>query len=374
MRIAVNTSFLSGNYQGEYGYFFREMLNRVVKKYYEHEFIFIVDGSVIENFSFPENVRLVVINQRSKKPIFRRFWYDVKIPALLRKNKADMFVSFDGICSLTTEVPQCLFVHDLSFLTHPQFYKKSYTGYYKRNTLKALKKAKVVISSSESLKQVIVSSYKIDGSRIDLICGAAGNAFVPVSDHQKKTTKEKYTDGKEYFLFSGNIHTASNLVNLLKAFSLFKKRMQSNMKLLIASRSISQDKSFIENLKTYKYRNDVIVIEQIAESELANIAASAYALVYPSFSEGFAISVLESFQCATPVIALSGSSIQEIAKEAALYFDANDHKDISEKMMLLYKDENLRKQLIEKGSKINSIYNWSKVTRLFWEYIEKTNQ
>ena len=62
--------------------------------------------------------------------------------------------------------------------------------------------------------------------------------------------------------------------------------------------------------------------------------------------------VLEAMQCDVPVITPSDSAMQEIAKDAALYADANNHTDIADKMMLLYKDENLRKELIQKGRQL----------------------
>ena len=61
---------------------------------------------------------------------------------------------------------------------------------------------------------------------------------------------------------------------------------------------------------------------------------------------------LEAMRCDVPVITSADSSMQEIAGDAALYADANDHTDIADKMMLLYKDENLRNQLIEKGRQV----------------------
>jgi glycosyltransferase involved in cell wall biosynthesis len=50
-----------------------------------------------------------------------------------------------------------------------------------------------------------------------------------------------------------------------------------------------------------------------------------------------------------PVLTSQNTSMQEVAGEAGLYFDANNYVDIAEKMMLIYKDESLRNRLIEKG-------------------------
>ena len=109
----------------------------------------------------------------------------------------------------------------------------------------------------------------------------------------------------------------------------------------------------------------------LEEEELVKIVGSAYALVYPSLLEGFGVPVLEAMQCDVPVITSANSSMQEIAKDAALYADANNYTDIADKMMLLYKDENLRTELIQKGKLVVQQYSWDKTAELLWQTILK---
>ena len=94
-------------------------------------------------------------------------------------------------------------------------------------------------------------------------------------------------------------------------------------------------------------------------------------MVYPSLFEGFGVPVLEAMQSDVPVITSLNSSMQEIAKEAALYADPESPADIAEKMMLLYKDEKLRNQLIEKGRLNSREYNWNRAAEHLWQSIEK---
>ena len=64
--------------------------------------------------------------------------------------------------------------------------------------------------------------------------------------------------------------------------------------------------------------------------------------------------------------------MQEIAKDAALYANPNDHHDIAEKMMLLYKDENLAQSLNTKREKRSADqYDWDKSAELLWQAILK---
>lgn len=376
MTIAVNTRFLLSDYLEGYGYFIHETFKRIVASHPEHQFIFIFDRPFRKDFVFGKNVIPVLTGPAARHPLLWKFWFDVRVPAVLKKHKADVFVSCDGFCSLSTKVPQCLVVHDLAFLHYPSFNKKSHLSFLKKYTPKFLQKAGSVATVSEFSKSDIIKQYHItetksDSYRIDVVFSAAKNIFQPVSEGEKQETKNKYTGGKEYFLYAGAIHPRKNLMNLLKAFSVFKKRLQSNMKLVIAGRLAWKYDSFTENLKTYKYRDDVVMTGYVEESELEKLMGSSYALVYPSLFEGFGVPPLEAMQCHVPVITSAGTSMQETLKDAALYANPANHEDIADKMMMLYKDEMLRKNLIEKGKEAVKEYNWDRTADLLWQSIMK---
>lgn len=371
MKIAVNTRFLLKEYLEGYGYFIYETFKRITAAHPEHEFIFIFDRPYDQRFVFGSNAKAVVTGPPARHPLLWKLWYDIKIPALLRKYKADVFVSCDGFCSLGTKVPQCLMVHDLAFLHYPSLIPKSHLLYYKRYTPKMLAKAKAITTASAFSKNDIIDQYVVSADKINVVYNAAKEIFEPLTDEEKQATKAKYTGRKEYFIYAGAIHPRKNLVNLLKAFSLFKKRQQSSMKLVLTGRLAWKYDSFVKNLKTYKYRDDVVMTGYVGEEEIKKLIGSAYAMVYPSLFEGFGVPVLEAMQSDVPVITSLNSSMQEIAKEAALYADPESPADIAEKMMLLYKDEKLRSQLIEKGRVTGKQYSWEQSAEHLWQSIEK---
>ena len=200
---------------------------------------------------------------------------------------------------------------------------------------------------------------------------AASNNFKPSAWQQKDAVKEKYTEGLEYFLHTGPVNTGSNLITLLKAFSFFKKRQKSNMQLLLASKSVVTDKEFIKSLASYKYRDEVKLLDNLSEENIAQITAAAYALIYPSFYNACGTSLLHAMQSDIPVITGNNTAMPEICGDAALYINPNDFNDIAEKMMLLFKDEDLRNQLIIKGRHQAGMYNWDKTADKVWGIILK---
>ena len=372
MRIAVNTKFLLDSYLEGYGYFLYETFIRITKDHPEHEFIFIFDRPADPKFIFSSNVKTVVTGPAARHPLLWKLWYDVKVPAILRKYKADIFVSCDGFCSLSAKIPQCLVLHDLAFLHYPSFNKKSHLLFYKRYTPKFIAKAKMVATVSEFSKQDIITSYKTDTDKINVVYNGVKEIFRPLTTEEKEWVKNTYTEGKPYFVYTGSIHPRKNLINLLKAFSAFKKRQQSGYKLILAGRLAWKYESFIKDLKSYKYRNDVVLTGYLDESELVKVTGAAYAMVYPSLWEGFGVPTLEAMRCDVPVITSSHSAMQEITKDAAVYADPDDYQDIADKMMLLYKDENLCAAKINRGRVVVQQYTWDQTADLLWKTILKT--
>lgn len=91
--------------------------------------------------------------------------------------------------------------------------------------------------------------------------------------------KEKYASGTGYFLYAGPVYPPDLLITLLKAFSHFKKWQQSNMKLVLAGPINRKTKKLKEKLATYKYREDVIIIEGPAAEAIDELTAAAFATV-----------------------------------------------------------------------------------------------
>jgi glycosyltransferase involved in cell wall biosynthesis len=378
MIIAVNARFLLKDKLEGIGYFTREVLQQLVNHHPDHQFHLFFDRDYQEEFLFRSNVVGHKVFPPARHPLLWKYWFDIAIPYYLRKVKADVFVSPDGFCSLTTRVPQCLVVHDLGFLHYPEAYKRSHYLYYKLNTGKFLKKASSIACVSEFTRKDIIEHYKVKALKIHVVYSGVKSIFQPVDELEKQKVKDRFSVGAEFFICVGAIQPRKNLVNLLKAFSIFKKRLQSGMKLVLAGRMAWKNEEFTTLLNSYKYKEDVIITGYLGENDLATLVASAYGLVYPSLFEGFGVPVLEAMNCNIPVLTSKGSSMEEISADAALYFDPVQVNDIAEKLMLIYKDEALRKSLIEKASVVARNYSWQRTSELMWNAIieakEKQNQ
>jgi glycosyltransferase involved in cell wall biosynthesis len=366
MRIVVNTRFwLAGRLEG-YGYFTEQVFTRIARAHPEHQFLFLFDREPSALLALPNNVEVQVVGPPARHPWLWIWWYDWRIPAVLKKFKADLFVSPDGIASLRTRVRQCLVVHDVAFLHDPSWLPGPIRRYYTRRTPRFLRKVQQVATVSETSKKELMDRYELPADRIRVVYSAAKPEFRMMSDEERSSVKERFTAGREYFLYTGAIHPRKNLIVLLKAFSLFKKRQQSGIKLVLAGRIAWQTGDFEKLLSTYKYRSDVILTGYVDLSVLTQLTASAYALVYPSLYEGFGVPVLEAMQSDVPVITSAGTSMQEIAGESALYADPRDPASLAEQLNRLYVDESLRRRLIEAGRSVVARFHWDDTADRVW--------
>ncbi len=366
MRIAVNAIFLQKDHLEGYGHYAKEILSRIVQQHPEHKFIFLFDRPYDDSFLFAPNVKAVIVSPPARHALSFAYWYNIKAPLALRKYKPDVWLQPYGFCSLASKIPQLLVVHDLAFLHYPQFIAWHHRWFYQLFTKSFLRKAAGIVTVSEFSKSDIIEQFQVPPQKINVVYNAARFGFQPLLWHEKQLTKEGFADGREYFLFTGGIHPRKNLMNLLKAFSLFKKWQHSNMKLLIAGRLAWKYDTVLAKLKTYKYRDDVVLLGYLHEEQLMKITASAYAVIYPSFFEGFGLPIVEAMQSEVPVITSNTSSMPEIGGDAALYADPNNPDAIAKQMLSLYKDETLRNTLIAKGKDRAAMFNWDDAAEQLW--------
>ncbi|MCB9045138.1 MAG: glycosyltransferase family 4 protein [Chitinophagales bacterium] len=367
MRIGVNTRLLlKGKLEG-IGWFTCQTLERMVHEHPEHDFFFFFDRPYDESFVFSTNVTPVVVPPQARHPILFALWFDWTLPYVLKKHKIDVFLSPDGFCSLRTPIPTCLVVHDLAFEHYPEHLSFANRYYWQFFQPKFANKAKRIVTVSEYSKQDMVTQYDIDPAKIDVACNGVHDAYRELEWREKEAVKEKYADGCEYFVFAGALHPRKNILNMLKAFVAFKKMQRSNMKLVIVGRFAWKYEEVLEMKENMPFKDDVKWVGYMNVDELPAVIGGAYAMLYPSFFEGFGIPILEALKCNVPAIVSNTSSMPEVAGEAGLLVNPADVEDIANKMEMLYKDEALRAKLIAHAPEQVAKFTWERASKVLWE-------
>lgn len=371
MKIAVNTRLLMPGKLDGIGWFTFETLRRMVLEHSEHTFYFIFDRPYSEEVVFSDNVIPIVLRPATRHPFLWFLWFEIRIPRLLKKIEADIFLSTDGFLSLRSKIPSCAVIHDINFEHRPKdlpfFSRKFYRYFYPRYARSATRLATV----SEYSRRDIINNYDIDEQKIDLVYNGVSNTFFPIPTSKIEEVREKYTQGAPYFIFVGSLHPRKNIRNLLRAFELFREEYKSPFKLMIVGKKFFLTKLMEDQLEMMKYKTDVIFTGRLSSQELNNVLASSWALTFVPFFEGFGIPLVEAMKCDIPIVASNVTSLPEIAGDAALYVEPESPGSIRDGMIRIVKEEGLREQLILRGKIRSEKYSWDITARELWKTIEK---
>ncbi len=371
MKIAVNTRLLIKDKLEGIGWFTFENLKRITTQHPEHEFYFFFDRKFSDEFVFAKNVHPLVVHPQARHPFLYYLWFEYSIPRALKKVNANLFFSPDGYLSLKTDVPSINVFHDLNFEHYPLDLPSLERKYYRTFFPKYAAKAKRIATVSEYSKSDISELYGVDKNKIDVVYNGANESFKPLDESSKLAIRKTFTSGFPYFLFVGSLHPRKNLARLFSAFDQFKNQDNQGIKLMI----VGEKKWWTESIKAayenMKYKDEVIFTAHLNSENLHKVLASALALTYVSYFEGFGIPIVEAFYCDTPVITSNVTSMPEVAGDAALLIDPFSIDSIAEAMQKISTDEKLRNSLVEKGRERRKTFSWQKTSERLWNSIEK---
>ena len=342
-----------------------EQIMRLAVIHPNHHFVIFSSKQTSHGFKFSSNCKLLLIKPVIRNSLLVHYWYNYKLPKLLEKCNASVFISENNTCSLRTTVAQVMLIKDILLQPRNFPFKNDNRSYYKRFFPKFAAKAQAICVTGNFIENALIKQYPSLLGKVTTVLHGLPQAYVPANAAEREKILLKYADGHEYFLCECSAITEQNLIAVLKAFSIFKKRLKSGMRLVVLNRLTEIP---VADFKNYKYRNEVIFISNFTSGEEQTIIAESYAALYlPSFCVAANIG-LRCLQFAVPLITSSGLDYESMYKAAAVYAD-NDEKEIAAAMMELYKDEAYRSELISEGKAVSARYNWDESSAGLWQTI-----
>ena len=371
MVIAVNTRLLLKNRLEGIGWFTFETMKRITVNHPEHQFVFIFDRPYDPQFIFADNVTPLVVSPPTRHPLLWYLWFEHRIPKVLKKIKADLFISPDGYLSTRTDIPQLTVIHDLNFVHRPKDLPRLTSFYYNWFFPKFARIASRVATVSVYSKNDIVHSFGISQGKVDVVYDGHNTEYEPLPLSEQVSVRNAYSGGSPYFLFIGALHPRKNVEGLLKAFEEFRYNTKGQEKLLIVGGEMFKTGPIYDYYREMNFRDEVIFTGRIPVEDLRKILGSALALTFVPFFEGFGIPVVEAMAAGVPVICSFTTSLSEVGGDAVLYADPEQPSQIAWAMQKISSNETLRKTLIEKGTRQKDKFSWEKSAGLLWESIEK---
>ena len=303
-----------------------------------------------------KNVHIIEIGSN-----FYPLWEQFSLPRAVNQLNLDMLHCTSNTAPIRCKIPLILTLHDIIFLeprdkSNKSLYQNMGWRYRRFVVPRILKKCKRIITVSEFEFNNIISKLHIPEEKMVMIYNGYNEWFKPVEDTE--LIYQQYIEEPGYFFFLGNTDPKKNTERTLIAYSHYLEKSDVKRKLLMADldHSFMNDiieRNHIENIKDY-----MVIPGYIKNADLPFIYNNAFAFLYTSLRESFGIPLLEAMACGTPVITSNTSSMPEIGGPEVLMVNPQNAEEITEKMLLLEKDETIYQKQKEIGIRRAQQFSW----------------
>jgi len=277
-----------------------------------------------------------------------QFWEQVTLPRALHSYDVDLLHSTAGFSPVVTDVPTVLTIHDISPITHPEWFSWGYAALYRALTPLALRSVDHVVTISEFSRSEITETYPRTNGKVSTV----HNGFTPIPEDDVAPVDG--LDEERYLLFVGSLNPRKNLTRLLDAYERYRQRVDDPLPLVLAGarRDVfaAVDRPPIADVRALGF---------VPDAQRNWLYHHATALVFPSLYEGFGLPIVEAMDCGTPVLTSNVGAMAEVAGDAAVLVDPTDTDDIAAGIERVATDDALRRALVESGRDRVDAFTWA---------------
>ncbi len=210
-------------------------------------------------------------------------------------------------------------VHDIDALIHPSTYSPIYRLYFKHIVEATFKRAQIILTVSEAVKNSILNKYDLPENKIRPIGIGLSENFVDVANATESILPSEIPT----LLFVGSLSVKKNtgwlIKNIVKGV---KSGAIPHLKLILAGGAGFGFESIAQEIKG---AGDIVNwVRNPNVNELVKLYKQSTIFVFPSRTEGFGIPLIEAMYCKKPIVASRIPSSVEVASTAAYFFELDD--------------------------------------------------
>lgn len=334
MKLAFDAKRITHNATG-LGNYSRFIVNSLITHYPDHSY------DLYSPDKGKEHLRALITEGENVKfhypkhlfsPLCKAWWRSYGIVGDLKKDRPSLYHGLSNELPFglkKADIPSVVTIHDLIFTRYPQFYKPIDRNIYNFKFRKACQLADQIVAISETTKQDIIRSYGIPEEKINVVYQGCDTSFLqPMNADRLQAVKNKYNLPSHFILSVGSIEQRKNLLLIVKALKQSGKDIH-----LIA---IGKRTPYTDIVEQYILENNmqkqITILNNVPFDDLPAFYQLASLFIYPSFFEGFGIPILEALHSNTPVIASTGSCLEEAGGPDSVYVHPEDVNDLSEKI------------------------------------------
>lgn len=294
------------------------------------------------------------------------------ITAQIRRDKVDLYHGLSNELPLNiakSGAASVLTVHDLIYRRVLRDYSAIDRALDNWKYGSSARNATRIIAISECTRRDLISDFGIDPGKIDVIYQGCHQIFhIPPSEALIAEVRRKYNLPERFIIAVGTVQSRKNQLLAVKAL----RGIDPEIKLVIVGRRADSYAREIDSfIASNRLTDRVIMIEGASLQELVALYSLATVSAYVSRYEGFGIPVIESIATGTPVIAATGSCLEEAGGDGALYVDPDNVEQFVDAANRITGDADLRKSLVDKGKLHITKFNNADFARLTMETYRK---
>lgn len=341
MRIAIDAHHIGERRTGTETYLYNLVQNlAALEANGERYSVYLNDSAVIDGLNDNDHF------EAKRLPFLRQsIRYGIYYPLVSWLNRFDVLhAQFALPPSLRSR--SVVTVHDLCYERHPEYFHPTVRRQMKWLVPWSCRRADQIITVSESSKRDLVEIYRISPDKVTVTYPGAAERFKPMDRASaKQLVDAKYGVAGDFLVYVGNLEPRKNLGRLLEAFFLLRHQERIAHKLVIVGQAAWKAHNIFQAVEREGLGNEVVFTGYVPDQDLPFLYNASSGLVYPSVFEGFGLPVVEAMACGIPVITSSGSSLEEIAGNAALLVDPYSICSIADAIEKLGNDSSLRQKL-----------------------------
>ncbi|MBO6556863.1 MAG: glycosyltransferase family 4 protein [Pseudomonadales bacterium] len=346
MKIAVDARPLSYPLTG-IGRYTHSLLQQLTKS--EHDWYLYSDRPLLSELPEAQNVNIRVGNAQGGTPGSLR-WAQWQYVKWARSDGIDVFWSprHHLPLILPKKTRSVVTIHDLVWRRYPETMQRKNFWLEKLLMGPSIRKANKLIAVSQFTASEISTFYPDAQAKTTVIYEAANET------NANATLARELPD--DFFLFVGTLEPRKNLERLLESCA---QVLEPNMPLVIAGAQGWGEVQLQKLLVRFDLANRVICLGYINDEMLDTLYANANALIMPSVYEGFGLPVVEALKYGVPCIVSKGTSLEEVAGEAAILVNPYSVSEISKAITNIQKPEvhsSLAKHAIDRSL----AFSWAK--------------
>jgi glycosyltransferase involved in cell wall biosynthesis len=352
LRIGINALYLIPGGVGGTEIYLRSLIQALAKSDTGNEYFVFTNAEteaglipVQRNFHHaPQPVRAVL------RPA-RLSWEQFVLPFAVRRLGLNVLFNPGFTTPLLAGCPVVTVFHDLQHKRHPEYFRKIDLPFWRFFLYWSARHSSRIIAVSEATRADLLRFYRLPEERIRVVPHGVDEEFFAVG------ARRCPEDLRNFILCVSTLHPHKNLDRLVRAFRRFHEA-RPEFRLIIAGMHGFQTTQIEQTIIDCGMGAHVHITGWIPRDELLALYHKAWAFVYPSTFEGFGMPVLEALASGIPTAVSSIEPMKSIAGAAALPFDPFDEEGLSEALLRLIDDGELRARLEEAGPKRAAEFSW----------------